>query len=65
VTGTVDVEAGIDAGGNAGKARAVSGLILRRGAADGALRQWKFKPASIDGQKVSSRACKSVAFGLQ
>lgn len=65
VTGTVEIEAEIDAGGNVVKAQAVSGPVLLRGAAEEAVEQWQFRPASIEGQAVSSRARVFVSFDLK
>ena len=65
VTGRVEVEADVDEKGVVVRAQAVSGPMLLRGAAEQAVTKWKFKPASIEGVNIPSKARISVNFNLQ
>ena len=65
IAGIVEVEVDINEKGNVVRAKAISGPILLRGAAEGALMKWKFKAASIDGVDISSQTRISVVFNLQ
>jgi TonB family protein len=65
VRGKVDVEAEISEKGDVTRAKAVSGPVLLRDAAEQALMKWKFKPATIDGVNIPSKARISIEFSLQ
>ena len=62
VTGGVEVDMTIDTLGRVVRSYAVSGPRLLRGASESALRQWRFRPASVDGTPVSSRRRYLVSF---
>lgn len=65
VSGTVELEVQVDAQGKVVSSKAVSGPILLRGAAEQALMKWKFKPASVGGVNIPSKAKISMDFTLQ
>jgi TonB family protein len=65
VTGRVEVEADVNEKGDVVRAKAVSGPMLLRGAAEQAVTKWKFKPASIEGVDIPSKARIAVNFNLQ
>jgi TonB family protein len=65
ISGKVEVEVEISDSGDVVSAVAVSGPDMLRGAAQEALTKWKFKPASVDGISIPSRARITVAFNLQ
>jgi TonB family protein len=65
VAGKVDLEVEINDKGDVVRAKAVSGPVLLRSAAEEALMKWKFKPASLNGINIASQARISVAFNLK
>ena len=65
ISGKVEVEAEINDNGDVFRAKAVSGPDMLRPAAEEALRKWKFKPASVDGINIPSKARITVAFNLK
>lgn len=65
VGGKVEVEAEINDNGDVFRAKAVSGPDLLRSAAEEALMKWKFKPASVGGVNVQSKARIIVNFAMQ
>ena len=65
IMGKVDVEAEVNEKGDVIRAKAVSGPDLLRLAAEQALMKWKFKPASVDGVNVPSKASISVNFSVK
>ncbi len=65
ISGTVELDVEINEKGNVVSATAISGPEPLRGAAEEAVLQWKFKPASFNGANMSSRARISVAFSLK
>jgi periplasmic protein TonB len=65
ISGKVEVEVEINDNGDVFRAKAVSGPNLLRAAAEEALRKWKFKPASVDGISVPSKARIAVNFNMQ
>ncbi len=65
IAGKVEVEAEIDEKGDVVRARAVSGPNALRFSAEEALKKWKFKPASVEGVNVPSKARIAVNFNLQ
>ena len=64
VDGKVELEADINEKGEVVRAKAVSGPIVLRSAAEEALMKWKFKPASLNGVNIASQARVSVSFNL-
>lgn len=65
VSGTVEVEVDVSEKGDVVIAKATSGPSLLRPAAEQALMKWRFKPASVGGVSVPSKAKVSVSFSLQ
>ncbi len=65
VSGKVDVDVDVSEKGDVIRAKAVSGPELLRPAAEQALMKWKFKPASVDGANVPSKARIQVTFNVQ
>jgi periplasmic protein TonB len=65
ISGTVEVEVDVNEKGEVVLARAVSGPSLLRPAAEAAIMNWRFKPASVGGESVPSKAKVSVSFSLQ
>jgi periplasmic protein TonB len=62
--GTVPVEVGINENGDVISARAISGPVLLRAAAESAARRWKFKPSTRDGKPLPSVTTISFRFKL-
>jgi TonB family protein len=65
ISGKVEVEAEISDSGDVFSAKAISGPNMLRAAAEEALRKWKFKPASVDGVNIRSKARITVTFNVQ
>jgi protein TonB len=66
ITGVVIVEAVIDRDGNVDKVRVLKNLSMGLGeAAEGAVRQWKFKPGTLNGEPVDVIFNLTVNFTLQ
>jgi TonB family protein len=65
ITGIVELEADINERGEVIRAKAVSGPDQLRGAAEEALMKWKFKPASLNGVNIASKARISMVFNLR
>jgi protein TonB len=55
-TGTVVLNLQIDASGKVVKATPVSGPAIFHGEAINAAKQWKYKPASLNGENVASQS---------
>jgi len=53
ITGTVTIEAVIDAAGNVASARVVKGVPMLDDAALAAVRQWKYTPTLVNGEAVA------------
>jgi len=62
VEGTVQVEASIAKNGSVTNVRVISGHTLLRDAAAQAVRQWKYKPATLNGQPVESTSQVTLKF---
>lgn len=62
--GVVPVEVNINERGDVVSARATSGPVLLRGAAESAARQWKFKPSTRDGKPSSTVTTINFRFRL-
>lgn len=62
VSGTVELDAEVDANGKVVRALPVSGPLLLRPAAAEALLKWRFKPAQQGGINLKSKARVSVVF---
>jgi TonB family protein len=61
--GDVVVEAVVGKDGSVKTAKATSGNVLLRDAATSAVKQWKYKPATLDGQPVETTVQITVKFG--
>jgi TonB family protein len=62
VTGVVRVIAKINDQGKVTQAAATEGPTILRSSAEGAVRQWKFKPAQLNGVNVASEATFSIEY---
>jgi protein TonB len=65
LAGKVDLEIEIDQEGKVVKAKPVSGPPVFHVSAVAAVQQWRFKPATINGNKVPSQGRVSVLFNKQ
>jgi TonB family protein len=65
VSGNVVVDALIDATGRVGTMKVISGPVLLHQAAMDALKQWKYQPASLNGQAVPMHLNVTIQFRLQ
>lgn len=65
VAGDVKVDALIDASGRVTTMKVVSGPALLHQAAMDALRQWKYQPATLDGNPVSMHLTVTIQFRMQ
>jgi periplasmic protein TonB len=65
VSGKVTMDAVIDAAGNVASVKVVSGPTLLHRAAMDAVKQWKYKPAILDGQPTTSHLAVTVEFRAQ
>ncbi len=65
ITGTVTIEAVIDAGGNVTSARVLKGVPMLDDAALAAVRQWKYTPTVVDGTPVSVIMTVTSTFSLR
>jgi TonB family protein len=65
VSGSVLVDALIDATGHVTTMKVVSGPTLLHQAAMDALKQWKYQPAALDGKPVSMHLTVTIQFRLQ
>jgi protein TonB len=64
IQGTVTVSAIIDEAGKVISARAISGPILLRAAAEDSVKQWKYSPGTVDGKPAISRVTVNLDFKL-
>jgi TonB family protein len=62
IAGTVDVDITVDFNGKVSEATATSGPSLLRGAAEMALKQWRFKPNVLNGKPVIGKGKITVVF---
>jgi protein TonB len=65
VSGNVQLDALIDASGNVAQLKVLSGPTLLHRAALDAVKQWKYKPAMLDGQPTSMHLTVTVQFRTQ
>ncbi|MHB8501250.1 MAG: energy transducer TonB [Candidatus Acidiferrales bacterium] len=65
VTGDVIIDALIDANGRVTTMKVISGPTLLHQAARDALRQWKYRPASLDGKPVAMHLTVTLQFRMQ
>jgi TonB family protein len=63
VTGTVHVAIVVDPTGKVISAQAIDGSPVLRGSAETAVKQWRFKPSTMDGKPVTGRGTVSIMFG--
>jgi TonB family protein len=61
-TGQVDLEIEIDAQGRVTKATPIGGPPIFHDAATQAVKKWRFKPATLDGNNVASHGKVTVVF---
>ncbi|HLW82510.1 MAG TPA: TonB family protein [Candidatus Acidoferrales bacterium] len=64
VEGDVEIQAVIDKNGKVISAKAISGPALLQRAAVDAVRQWKYSPATLDGQPITMQYIVTVRFRL-
>jgi TonB family protein len=62
VAGDVVVKASIDKNGNVGRMEIVSGPTMLRQSALDALRRWKYKPSTLDGEPVAATIIVTLKF---
>ncbi|HEX2522574.1 MAG TPA: energy transducer TonB, partial [Terriglobia bacterium] len=62
VTGTVRIAIVVDTTGKVISAKAVDGATVLRGSAELAVKQWRFKPATMNGAPVTGSGTVSVVF---
>ena len=62
VTGTVRVAIVVDTTGKVISAKAVDGATVLRGSAELAVRQWRFRPATMNGAPVTGTGTVSIVF---
>jgi protein TonB len=65
ITGNVTIDCFIDANGNVADLKVLSGPPLLHRAATDAVKQWKYKPAILDGQPTSMHLNVTVQFKTQ
>ena len=65
VSGNVQIDALIDASGNVAELKIISGPGMLHRAALDAVKQWKYKPAMLDGQPTSMHLTVTVQFRAQ
>ena len=65
VSGDVKIDALIDENGRVTSMKVVGGPVLLHQSAMDSLRQWKYKPATLDGKAVSMHLVVTVQFRLQ
>jgi protein TonB len=65
ISGDVRVDALIDANGRVTTMKIISGPTLLHQAAMDALRQWKYRPATLDGKPVAMHLTVTLQFRLQ
>jgi len=65
VQGDVRIDALVDANGRVSSMKIVSGPVLLHQAAMDSLRQWKYQPATLDGNPVQMHLTVTVQFRLQ
>jgi len=65
VSGAVVIDASIDASGQVAATRVISGPALLHQAAMDAVKQWKYQPATLNGQPTAMHLSVTVQFRLQ
>jgi protein TonB len=65
ISGTVTIDALIDANGRVTTMKVLSGPTLLQEAAKDALKQWKYEPATLDGKTVPMHLTVTLQFRLQ
>lgn len=65
ISGDVQIDALIDPAGNVTSMSIISGPALLHQAATAALKQWKYKPAELDGNPTSMHLTVTLRFRLQ
>jgi protein TonB len=65
VSGNVQIDALIDANGNVGEMKVLSGPALLRDAALQSLKQWKYQPAELDGKPTTMHLTVTLQFRAQ
>jgi len=62
VTGTVHVAIVVDTTGKVISAKAIDGSPVLQGSAERAVKQWRFKPSTMNGKPVSGSGTVSIVF---
>jgi len=65
ISGSVTIDALIDANGRVTTMKVISGPALLQEAAKDALKQWKYEPATLDGKAVPMHLSVTIQFRLQ
>jgi TonB family protein len=65
IEGDVTIQADIDAAGKVTGMKVISGPAILQTAALDALREWKYEPASLDGQPVAGQVLVTLKFRLE
>jgi len=65
ISGDVRIDALIDASGNVAEVKVISGPSILHHAALDAVKQWKYKPAVLDGQPTTMHLTVTVQFRTQ
>lgn len=65
ISGSVTIDALIDASGRVTTMKVISGPTLLQEAAKDALKQWKYQPANLDGKAVPMHVTVTIQFRLQ
>ena len=65
LSGNVQIDASIEADGNVGPMKVLSGPTLLHQAALNAVKQWKFQPAELDGKPTAMHLTVTVQFRAQ
>jgi protein TonB len=65
ISGSVKIDALIDASGNVSSMTVISGPAMLHQAALSAVKQWRYQPAELDGKPTSMHLTVMVQFRLQ
>jgi periplasmic protein TonB len=65
IIGNVVINAEVDKGGNVGTMKVVSGPATLQAAAMTAMKQWKYQPATLDGDPIATQVTVTIKFQQQ
>jgi TonB family protein len=65
ITGNVVIAAEVDKSGNVGAMKVVSGPATLQAPAMTAMKQWKYQPATLDGEPISTQVTVTIKFQQQ